>query len=375
MTSHLTIKLSDGSGQPGEKVAARLRRIATLDGVLVHGEEANFRLAMGSSREMELPPGRYVVETSWRSGEIVSSDCVVYPDHVSHLDLQPVRKKRVPRPSDRDFTRASAGGMFNRSSPALDEHAYSVFASVDDSWSFVCDRHLIERHSTLSAEHQPALRSTDLTLRPMASAGRNWVMYWGLNDWMVSSLPFDCFAGGETVVLRSEPEALPFVAGIDTDAAIIADMLPSGNSDLAHRYAAGASADLSPDTVDEMVALRPLEVCAFAYAECENFEDDRWLRILAHTDIHSSWLPDISVILGWRGLMQARSDEDLIKAGELLERAVQVGVPYYSRGVKLLSEGLTLLSEMRTEHLKSAQRVKSVAAKTVATEAFTSVRV
>lgn len=375
MTTQIIIKVPADIGMPGETVATRLRKLAETDGSVTSEKPRDFRLPLGQSRTLDVAPGRYVVETSWRTGDITYEDCLAAPDTQVHVEVYSSPRRRAAKVSDRDFTRASAGGMLGRPSPALDEHSCSVFdsAGVSDSWAFVCDRHQLEQRSSLSAEHQPARRSNDLNLRPRDSA-RNWVMFWGADSWMVSSLPIDNLAGNAFAILRSSPDSLPFVTVSDAETSVLADMLPSGNSEAAHRYAIGAAEELSLEMIEMMAEHRPLELCAYGYAECENFHDDKWPKALSRAMRHQGWLPDITVILGWRALMQSRTESELDEAGRLLETAVSAGVPFYSRGVRLLSEALLLISDLRSEHACSASRVKAVAAKTVRTEAFTSVR-
>jgi phosphosulfolactate synthase (CoM biosynthesis protein A) len=72
--------------------------------------------------------------------------------------------------------------------------------------------------------------------------------------------------------------------------------------------------------------------------------------------------------------MQSRNQEQRQAASTVLEKAVDAGVPYYAMGVRLLSEALGIVSEESERMGKAARLVQAVALRTVATEAFTTVR-
>jgi hypothetical protein len=241
-----------------------------------------------------------------------------------------------------------------------------------DSWSFLCDRDRLSHQSNLSTSTLPAPRDENFTLSPRDANERNWVKYWADDGWTVSSLPFDDFQD-ESCILRSAPEGVPFIAGSDPDIASMVDLLPAGNSEAMRRYAAVSFAECSLVAKEKMISSLPLGLCAFAYAEYDNFDSAPWISLLPHMKLHAEWLPDISVILGWRCLMRAQSQEDWNKATKLLDTAVSVGVPYYALGVKLLAEALTLTASRGEHQGRGAQKVRAVAARTIATEAFTTV--
>ncbi len=192
-----------------------------------------------------------------------------------------------------------------------------------------------------------------------------------INSWAVSSLPP---SSRDEVVLRSDPVELPYIAASDPDLGVMTDLLPAGNTEAAHRYASVAYAHARNHHLEHMLLHQPLALCAFAYAEYETFNASEWTKALEAAATPYGDIPDIFVLLGWRMLMAARSEDDWCKAGSLFERAVQVGVPFYSLGVRLLAEGLTMIAPSFPGHERSATLVRSVAARIVPTEAFTTVR-
>jgi hypothetical protein len=251
---------------------------------------------------------------------------------------------------------------------------YSVFASEtpEATWKLLCDHNEIERRTSITPEHRPVRRAEDLSVPFSKGLKRSWVVYWACDHWSVSSLP-----AAETekraTVLRSNPDGVPFVGVVDPDMGVMTDLLPAGNAEAARRYASSTYRDIFGKRLDEMIASRPLEICAFAYAEYEKLSDNPWTEALAVVAKCHPWLPDAFIILGWRALMTAKSGDDWNTAGELFESAVRNGVPYYNFGVRLLSEGLSLLATELPRHKASAKLVCSVSARTVRSEAFTTV--
>jgi hypothetical protein len=370
--SEMIVKFRDTPEASDSRVSTRVRFIADVNGEFVDEWQRDFRLSAGDSHAIEVNAGHYSVEAFWRNGRSASYSCFVPQDGSGNVVLVSPSYTRVPRSPERDFSRPSAGGMSRRGKGA--PPAFEVFVSDDntDSWSFLCDRDRLSHQSNLSTSTLPAPRDVNFTLSPRDAKERNWVKYWADDEWTVSSLPFDDYQE-ESCILRSAPEGVPFIASSDPDIASMVDLLPAGNSEAMRRYAAVSFGECSPAAIETMISSRPLGLCAFAYAEYDNFDNANWIGLLPHMKRHAGWLPDISVILGWRCLMRAQSQDDWNNAKNLLDSAVSVGVPYYALGVKLLAEAFTL-TESRAEHQGSdAQKVRAVAAKTIASEAFTTV--
>lgn len=369
MTS-LSIKFNAGHGE--DRVPARLRRI-DIDGGQEDDWFQDLRIAPEETTTLDIDPGHYVVEAFWRDGRLTTQQCLIGSSS-SELVLVPPLRRREPKPFDRDFSQPSAGGMSWSSRRSTGGHLPSVFMSNIKTWSLLCDPKRIERESQVTTtEHLPVRRQQDLQLSSDSQTSRNWVVYWASDAWALSSLPFTG-AKDEEVTLRADPHQLPFIKASDPDMGVMTDMLPAGNSEAAHRYASVAYTHAQSHDLERIISMRPLELCAFAYAEYESFAEGSWTKALSSAAERHGSISDISVLVGWRMLMTAKDQDDWKAAGRLFEKAVQIGVPYFSLGVRLLAEGLTMIAPSLPDHEQSAGLVRSVAARVVPTEAFTTVR-
>lgn len=368
MTS-LSIKFSAVHGE--DRVAARVRRI-DIDGDYGDDWFRDLRIAPDEATTLEIDPGHYVFEAFWRDGRLTTQQCVIGTSS-SELVLVPPRRRREPKPSDRDFSRPSAGGMFLSSRSSTGANPHTVFRSDLETWTLLSDTQRIESESKMTNEHIPVRRQQDVKIQSDICGARHWVVYCAADAWMLSSLPFTG-AGNEGVTLRVDPQELPFIKASDPDLGMMTDMLPAGNAEAAHRYASVAYTHAQSNDLRHIISTRPLELCAFAYAEHDLFAESAWTTALASSEDWHGLISDISVLKGWRLLMTAKGTDDWRRAGMLFERAVETGVPYYSLGVKLLAEGLTMIASSMPEHDRSAELVRAVASRVIPSEAFTTVR-
>lgn len=355
-------------------MSTRLRRVADARGVATDDCASDIRVSAGTTKTIDVEPGHYLIEACWRNGSVTTQRCSVGASDVTELLLNAPKKSRRTQSQARDFSHPSAGGMFRGAGrTAVDGEAYSIFVSehANATWTLLRDYENIASKVQLPSHGRPATRSVDLAVRHAGGSARSWLVYWTCDRLSVSSLP----TGGwkeEGTVLRSDPDNMPFVAVSDPDMGTMTDMLTIDDDEAARRYAAATFVDLA-DGIVEMIDARPLEICAFAYADRDNFADSSWATTLEVVADRHPWLSDACIILGWRVLMTAKDSRDWEKAGDLFERAVEVGVPYYSLGVRLLSEGLTTLAAETSRHGESARLVRTLAARTVRSEAFTTV--
>ena len=347
----------------------------TCGGNETHDLARDIRVSAGHSRTVKAEPGHYLLEACWRDGDVTTYRCFVQALKISELLLTGPKRQRRTQAAARDFSLPSAGGMFRglgRTVPPGE--LYAVFSSeqAEATWTLLQDHAEIKRRAPISVEGRPLNRSEDVTLHLGQGTARSWLVYWARDHWSVSSLP-PAASKEKHTVLRSNPDGLPFVAAIDPDLRMMTDMLSGGNAEAARRYASATYADLSRDDIQEMISVRPLAICAFAYADYENYSELSWASSLETLAERHPWISDVCIILGWRTLMTAKDDRDWKTAGDLFERAVEIGVPYYSLGIRLLAEGLTMLLPAASRHKAAAKVVCSVAAKTVRSEAFTTV--
>ena len=358
-----------------DRVSARLRRIADLRGEATHDDARDIRVLAGHSRTIEAEPGHYLLEVCWRDGNITTCRSFVQELESTEFLLTSPRKKRRTQTAARDFSQPSAGGMFRGLGRTVPQgESYAVFSSEQAAatWTLLRDRAEIERLAPISSEGRPLHRLEDVTVQLGEGSARSWLVYWACDHWSVSSLPTAASEEAPTV-LRFDPNGLPFVAVTDPDMRMMTDMLPGGDAEAARRYASTTYKDLANGDIQQMISARPLEICAFAYADYENSSESSWGSTLKTLADYHPWLSDVCVILGWQNLMKAKDESGWVTAGQLFERAVEAGVPYYSLGVRLLAEGLTMLAIEAPQHEASAKLVCSLAAKIVRSEAFTTI--
>ncbi len=369
MKGKLLVHLEAASHLDKGRAAARVWRVADIDGTPLENDATELLVRAGEDSALEVDLGYFVIDIRWRNGKASRYNCNV---------LSAVAQKvKVTAPavgkshnSVRDFTKPSAGGMFGST------QTHEVFVSDDrlDTWRFVCDRQRIEQQSQLPLTSLGFQRDQDIELSAGSRDERNWVEYWGGDGWAIASLPFSPSRDPDVCVLRSAPEGVPFMATTNPETAVMVDLIPAGNSESMRQYARSTYDELPVAQREALVQSNPIEACAFAYAEHDCFDSSRWIDLLAKAEGHANWLPDLSVILGWRLIMQSQSVEDKARARGMLESAMSAGVPFYAMGLKLLSEALAVLSGDDRDVATAEKMVRAVAMRTVATEAFTTVR-
>lgn len=350
----LSLLVKARSDMDDVRVPVRITRRADLSGNVVDEDHVDIRLG-NDIRTIPLKPGHYQLEACWRDGSTSFHQAFVKEGVLCQRDLEP--------------RSTFFGGHKDNDDTTLGQHH---FEEIHDTWHLVdCD------HANGTIEPlSEFLEVSELGTQFATVAARRWVIHEGPNGKILSSLPVNPGGDLAAAAFRLNAVAIPCLTLSDPDASVMADMLSGMNSDSALRYARATFSDMSHHDRMEMAKSRPLATCAFAYAEYESFEGAPWVDLLDVMGDHQRWISDVSVILGWRKLMSSRTEDDLVEAGQFLEHAVGIGVPYYSRGVKLLAEGLGLLGSMNDTLVtrSSIRRAYSAAAKTVPTETFTSIK-
>jgi hypothetical protein len=72
--------------------------------------------------------------------------------------------------------------------------------------------------------------------------------------------------------------------------------------------------------------------------------DTRWHSWIDNLGNWFPWMPDGAILQGWLALRRRDQSPDLVKARSALLEAERRGVPYYTAGVRRLSDGLMLLA-------------------------------
>ena len=96
---------------------------------------------------------------------------------------------------------------------------------------------------------------------------------------------------------------------------------------------------------DKMV--NPIAAAAGAYvmvfAEKSN-ERDEWHKWVENLMNWFPWLPDGAIIHSWLKLIYGNKNKDLVEARKNLLEGFRRGLPFYSKGVKMLLDGLTIFA-------------------------------
>jgi hypothetical protein len=109
--------------------------------------------------------------------------------------------------------------------------------------------------------------------------------------------------------------------------------------------------------------------------------DPYWFGWIKNLQNRFSWLPDGAIQHGWRKLRTQAGPADVEEARASFLKAHRRGVPFYSAGVRLLHDGLTLLSNDARAAERTDAAVESalassraIALRTDVRQAFTTIR-
>lgn len=124
----------------------------------------------------------------------------------------------------------------------------------------------------------------------------------------------------------------------------------------------------------------PFSVAAAAYVvaltESENSMHDSWMETLSS---RYTWLPDGAIALGWKTLRDGQSNLRAWKeAKELISLACSRGLPYYTVGLHILVDALTLLTRINPndeEILRMLAAAKAADVACIRTEPFTTLQI
>ncbi|WP_323969236.1 hypothetical protein [Aeromonas veronii] len=124
----------------------------------------------------------------------------------------------------------------------------------------------------------------------------------------------------------------------------------------------------------------PFSAAAAAYVfSLTGSEDPRhhsWMKKLCST---YSWLPDSAIALGWKTLREGQADSMAWEeARKLICLACSRGLPYYTVGLHILVDALTLLKRINPENLEILEMLAAAKAADVAcvrTEPFTTLQI
>jgi hypothetical protein len=154
-------------------------------------------------------------------------------------------------------------------------------------------------------------------------------------------------AGGATVVLRPVPrcddDAAELAVDIDVDAGTpearsVLSYLSNG--DLERAQIVGNDLLLAHPADDDRLDLTTALLGAYYLLACRDMDRLDHL-VKARVSSWAAWLPDCAVIAAWRCLRQDQPDAE--QAREQLVVAARCGLPIYTRGLRLMVDGLRMI--------------------------------
>ena len=121
----------------------------------------------------------------------------------------------------------------------------------------------------------------------------------------------------------------------------------------------------------------PLAACAAAYvglAVYDPREQEVWDHWLGNCMVRFPDIPDAAIVHARRLILRPTGKDDNDRAAEALRRACDAGIPYFSTGVNLLREMLTLLAPDHEDLAPLAARAARLASRVDPSQAFTVLR-
>jgi hypothetical protein len=129
---------------------------------------------------------------------------------------------------------------------------------------------------------------------------------------------------------------------------------------------------------DKMV--NPIAAAAGAYVMVfaeQSGERDKWHQWVENLMTSFPWLPDGAILHAWLKLSYGNKDNDLILARRSLLEAYRRGLPFYSKGVRMLMDGLILFAndaDHKDVEIENALKViRKIAMNTNMRQPFTTV--
>lgn len=353
----LTIGFSENAKREG-RAAVRLIHIADL-----HGNEfeeprsQDFRLGV-AGMVIEVETGFYVIRAYWRTGSATFTTTRIDEDGSFSVELAP-RKSSWAR--TQDVATQLPSQVLGR----------QLALPTSDEWSFLLDSGPVRGESTFVIVQEPG--GAAAITRRHSGQQRGWLAYRNGERPVMASLPLGPISDDEEdkVVLRPFYDNLPRLGLSEErpDIAVMCDMLSGGNSENEMLYLG----TFGKQEIDELLEARPLHYVAYVLANTHSHNGD----ILQDFPIsrHEEWLPDLLIVRAWYQLFYGRDGvRSWDIAASLFEQSVKVGVPYFSRSVKFLSEGCSLLRDAYPGLEETRRLAWRLAARTLPTETFTTVR-
>lgn len=354
----LLIRLSQ-EGRNDGSTALRVGRRADLQMKPVEWVDKAVRIAADEVVEVEVEPGIYAVDAHGRNGRWSYKTVRVDADAPCEIEVTPERAK---------FRHVEVVGTVSDKPSAFD--VLSTDSAID-KWVFALD----DKTETSCPRTAVAVDDEgDVPLRRPFDAGRHWVRYRRDGVPVVASVPLGprLYDDVEQATLRVRYRDLPAMAFFegDKEAAVMSDLLVSGTSGAEMYY----QDTFAQDELLSLLERRPLHFLAFALGQTrEPF--GAGLPALVAPSTHDDWLPDMLILQANRRLFwYGHGDNHVEKSADLFLRAMKTGVPYFTRSLRLLSEGLMILEGTKPEVAEASRLARRLSTRVYPEETFTTIR-
>jgi hypothetical protein len=202
---------------------------------------------------------------------------------------------------------------------------------------------------------------------------------WGDERFVLAApLPWTCIANGQPgpveVMVRRHPSDGRMRIGVavhDQDFGTLAGLMTASTLPKAAVVVDQAKDMLFAKVVNPLAAAAGAYVLLGVGADADKPEWHGWIDNLRHGFPH---LPDGAVLAAWLRLRYPKDEQAHKQAREALFEAFARGLPYFSRGVTYLLDGLTMFAADDPEAEARAARVQGIAQRIDMSQAFTVVR-
>ena len=349
--SKLILNFADEAKQEGRAVV-RVIHVADAKGMHLEDHHVKeFRLG-GDGLTVDVEPGCYSIQAYWRTGSASYTSELVDGGKPSSVALSPYKSSW---PEKQDESSDQSRGVLAR----------QMSLPRSDDWSFLLGGGPAIGESSFLVG-QEGNGDVPITLRNRVGY-REWIAYRHNGRPVLASLPL-CptpFGSDDKVVLRPSQGSLPRLAFSEdqADIAVMCDMLCGNSSHTETLYLA----TFPKSVIDELLETDPLHYVAFALANTHSVRSE---LATFPTSRHEDWLPDLLILRAYHHLFTGRDD----LARQFLNQSVKIGVPYFSRSVKILSECCSFLKHMHPELGEISWLAWNLAIRSEPREVFTTIR-
>jgi hypothetical protein len=321
--------------------------------------ETTVRVGPDDERELDVEAGHFAMDSHGRNGRWTYQQARIDVGETRTVEARPERTRYRP-----------VEVLGNSRVGPVSFGVLTTDASIDE-WRFILDdKANADRPSTQAV----ADLDGDVSIRRQDVEARHWVRYLRDGVPVIASVPLGPSRHDDVdrAVLRTTYRDIPAMAfgEDDLDVAVMADMLVSGNSGAEMQYVKTFD---HPDVL-QLFERRPLHFMTYALAQ--NGEPyGAGIPTLIVPSVHDQWLSDMLIVQAHRRLHWYKYHEEHLQlAADLFVLATKVGVPFFSRSLQLLWNGLMILENMRPDLTEASTLVRRMSTRVYPEETFTTIR-